>query len=86
MQLFLRFYARALGTIGMLALVGALAVDPRWMGQGIGIGVLAFAALFLRIQQIPLTKYGALNLLGIPAVGGPPRRSVCTSGCSWPTA
>ena len=70
MQFFLRFYARTLGTIGMLALVGAVAVDPRWMGQGIGIGVLAAAALFLRIQQIPLTKYGALNLLGIPAVAG----------------
>ncbi|HVB30126.1 MAG TPA: methyl-accepting chemotaxis protein [Gemmatimonadaceae bacterium] len=70
MQFFLRFYARTLGTIGMLALVGAVAVDPRWMGQGIGIGVLAVAALFLRIQQIPLTKYGALNLLGIPAVAG----------------
>jgi len=69
-QFFLRFYARTLGTIGMLALVGAVAVDPRWMGQGIGIGVLAVAALFLRIQQIPLTKYGALNLLGIPAVAG----------------
>ena len=70
MQFFLRFYARTLGTIGMLALVGAVAVDPRWMGQDIGIGVLAVAALFLRIQQIPLTKYGALNLLGIPAVAG----------------
>jgi hypothetical protein len=36
----------------------------------VAIAVLFIAVLFMRLQQIPLTKYGALNLLSMPAVAG----------------
>ncbi len=67
---FLTAYARFLGVAGTLLLAVALALDPRWMGHLIALGVLVASVVFLRIQQIPLTKYGALNLLAIPAVAG----------------
>jgi len=70
MRGFLGAYARVVGTIGLALLVVALAVDPRWLVQGPGIIVLLVAVAALRSQQIPLTKYGALNLLAIPALAG----------------
>ena len=70
MSFFLRIYARTLGTLGMLALAAALAHDPRWLTEGYGIAVVFAAGVVLRVYQIPLTKYGALNLLAVPAVAG----------------
>jgi methyl-accepting chemotaxis protein len=70
MRQFLTVYARALGTLGMGLLIASLALDQRWLGQPLALGLLTAAALFMRTQQIPLTKYGALNLLALPAVGG----------------
>ena len=70
MRAFLTAYARALGALGFTLLVASLLVDQRWRGQPVAIGVLFVAVLFLRTQQIPLTKYGALNLLSMPALGG----------------
>jgi methyl-accepting chemotaxis protein len=70
MRRFLGAYARVVGTIGLVLLVAALATDPRWVTQGLGIAVLVVTVVALRAQQIPLTKYGALNLLAIPALSG----------------
>ena len=70
METFLRIYARTVGTIGMIVLAVALWLDPRWLTQGRGIAVIVIGATLLRVYQIPLTKYGALNLLGVPALAG----------------
>ena len=70
MKRFLGAYARVVGTIGLVLLAAALATDLRWLAQGLGIAVLFVAVIALRAQQIPLTKYGALNLLAIPALSG----------------
>ncbi len=70
MRRFLGAYARAVGSVGLVLLVAALATDSRWLSQGLGMVVLLVTVLALRTQQIPLTKYGALNLLAIPALAG----------------
>ena len=70
MRRFLGLYARVVGTVGLALLVAALAADARWVDQGLGIVVLLVTVVALRAQQIPLTKYGALNLLAIPALAG----------------
>lgn len=70
MHSFLRTYARALGGVGLTLLLAALLVDQRWREQPIAIGILVLSVIFLRSQQIPLTKYGALNLLSMPALAG----------------
>ena len=70
MRAFLTVYARAVGALGFLLLAATLFHDQRWLDQPTGIVVIAFAAFGLRLRQIPLTKYGALNLLAIPAVAG----------------
>jgi methyl-accepting chemotaxis protein len=70
MRSFLGAYARVVGSVGLALLVAALVTDPRWLAQGLGIAVLLVTVLALRSQQIPLTKYGALNLLAIPALAG----------------
>ncbi|MES2177772.1 MAG: methyl-accepting chemotaxis protein [Gemmatimonadota bacterium] len=70
MKAFLTAYARAVGALGVILLAVALAVDSHWRTQPVAIGVLLIAVLFVRVQQIPLTKYGALNLLLVPAVSG----------------
>jgi methyl-accepting chemotaxis protein len=70
MKRFLGAYARVVGTVGFALLVAALAADQRWLAQGLGIVVMLAAVVALRSEQIPLTKYGALNLLAIPALSG----------------
>jgi len=70
MRSFLSGYARAVGTLGLALLVAALLADRSWMTQRLGIAILIVAVIALRLQQIPLTKYGALNLLAIPALAG----------------
>jgi methyl-accepting chemotaxis protein len=70
MRAFLAGYARAVGTLGLALLVAVLLTDRSWMAQRVGIAVLIAAVMALRVQQIPLTKYGALNLLLMPALAG----------------
>jgi methyl-accepting chemotaxis protein len=70
MKAFLTAYARTVGALGLALLVAALAVDTRWTGQTWGIIAMLATIMFLRAQQIPLTKYGALNLLALPVVSG----------------
>jgi methyl-accepting chemotaxis protein len=70
MRTFLTAYARAVGALGVILLFASLLLDDRWRDQPIAIVILLTAVLFMRLQQIPLTKYGALNLLSMPAVAG----------------
>jgi methyl-accepting chemotaxis protein len=70
MRTFLTAYARAVGLLGLILLVAALIVDPHWRHQPIAIGLLIAVTFFVRVNQIPLTKYGALNLIMIPALAG----------------
>jgi len=70
MRTFLAAYARAVGTLGLALLVAALLADRGWTHQRLAILVLFAAVAALRLQQIPLTKYGALNMLGMPALAG----------------
>ena len=70
MNTVLRLYARALGTLGVLVLAALLATDHRWIAQPYAILLVAVITFVLRLRQVPLTKYGALNLLAFPAVTG----------------
>jgi methyl-accepting chemotaxis protein len=63
-------YALWLGITGSVVLGASLVLDLRWLAQGYLVGVLALATLALRRYQIPLTKYGTLNLVSMVAVGG----------------
>ena len=70
MRAFLTGYARAVGGLGAVLLVAALVMDRHWLAQPWGIVAMLAMIIFLRAQQIPLTKYGALNLLSLPIVAG----------------
>ena len=70
MSAFLAAYARAVGVLGAVLLAAALVIDPRWHDQWTALSVLLVTVVFLRSQQIPLTKYGSLNLLSMPALAG----------------
>ncbi len=70
MQRFCQAYSNAMGILGLLLLVAVLAFDPRWLLQIYGVLVVFVFATLLRGFQIPLTKYSALNLLGLASVAG----------------
>ncbi|MEP6991345.1 MAG: methyl-accepting chemotaxis protein, partial [bacterium] len=70
MRAFLTVYARAVGALGLVILLAALVQDQRWRDEPIALAVLVVAVIYLRTQQIPLTKYGALNILAMPALAG----------------
>ncbi|HET9683138.1 MAG TPA: methyl-accepting chemotaxis protein [Gemmatimonadaceae bacterium] len=70
MRAFLTGYARTVGGLGAVLLVAALVMDRHWLAQPWGIVAMLAMIIFLRAQQIPLTKYGALNLLSLPIVAG----------------
>ncbi|MEP6621428.1 MAG: methyl-accepting chemotaxis protein [bacterium] len=70
MRTFLTAYARAVGTLGLGLLVASLALDHRWTHQPVAVGILFAMVVLTRVQQIPLTKYGALNLIALPAIAG----------------
>jgi methyl-accepting chemotaxis protein len=70
MNRFLALYARLIATLGTALLVVALVVDPRWTDQRVGLAGVFVLTVVLRAFQIPLTKYSALNLLGMVAAGG----------------
>jgi methyl-accepting chemotaxis protein len=67
---FLGAYGKTLGVIGGLVLLVALAHDQRWVGQTWSVIGVFLAVLILRVNQITITKYGALNLVGVAAVSG----------------
>jgi methyl-accepting chemotaxis protein len=66
----IKWYTRAIGAVGLVVLVGALAFDWRWMGQPTTLFLLVVAIAGLRAAQIPLTKYSAINLVGAAALTG----------------
>ncbi|HKO16085.1 MAG TPA: methyl-accepting chemotaxis protein [Gemmatimonadaceae bacterium] len=66
----LAVYSRALGASGIVLLGAVLWRDPRWAALTVGIAVVFVATVALRVYQVPLTKYGALNFLAFPAIGG----------------
>jgi methyl-accepting chemotaxis protein len=70
MSRFLAVYARLVASLGTILLVAALVLDTRWLQQPVGVAGIILVALALRTFQIPLTKYSALNLLGMAAAGG----------------
>jgi methyl-accepting chemotaxis protein len=70
MSRFLALYARLVASLGTVLLLIALVLDPRWIAQPIGVATIVVMSLLLRAFQIPLTKYSALNLLGMIAAGG----------------
>ena len=70
MRLFLRIYARIVAVIGTIILAAVLVTDERWTEHLAGTALAILVTIGLRAFQIPLTKYSALNLLGIVAVGG----------------
>jgi methyl-accepting chemotaxis protein len=70
MNRFLSLYARLVASLGTVLLLIALALDPRWMSQLVAVAAIVGMSLLLRTFQIPLTKYSALNLLGMVAAGG----------------
>jgi len=70
MSRFLSLYARFVASIGTVVLLVAIALDPRWFARPLAVAATVVASLLLRTFQIPLTKYSALNLLGMVAAGG----------------
>jgi methyl-accepting chemotaxis protein len=70
MRKFLEYYARGVGVTGLGLLAAVLITDTKWTTQWFGVVILLVAVIGLRVQQIPLTKYGALNLLSMPALAG----------------
>ena len=66
----LSVYARTITLAGTLFLVAAVWMDRTWMGHFIPLGILFFSTVLFRRYQLPVTKYGALNLLGLLATGG----------------
>ena len=69
MTRFLSLYARLVASLGTVVLLAALVADIRWTGQLRGVAAVLLLVVLLRAFQIPLTKYSALNLLGMVAVG-----------------
>src|SRR5215208_6661289 len=70
MNHFLRLYAKLVAGVGTVLLVAALVADLRWIARPLALAAVFVVALILRTFQIPLTKYSALNLLGMVATGG----------------
>ena len=70
MSVFLRWFTRAVGLLGAALLLAVLVYDPRWGSRWLEILILVGLTIALRLGQIPLTKYSALNLLPFSAVGG----------------
>jgi methyl-accepting chemotaxis protein len=69
-SVFLRWFTRAVGLAGAILLLAVLIHDPRWAARWPEMFALIALTIGLRLGQIPLTKYSALNLLPFCAVGG----------------
>ena len=63
-------YRGTVPVLGSLLLVVALFRDTAWTRHLPAVALLALAALALRRFQLPVTKYAAVHLLGMLAVGG----------------
>ncbi len=70
MNRLLSVYARSITLAGTLLLAETVWMDRAWMSHFVPLGVLFFATVLFRRYQLPITKYGALNLLGLVATGG----------------
>ena len=70
MRIFLKYYARAVAVAGSGILLLTLVHGEAWVTRSWSIALLFAATAALRRFQIPVTKYSALNLLGLIAVGG----------------
>ena len=70
MNAILNAYRLALPMIGSVVLVLGFVLSSTWLQQLPWIGVLAVASALLRRDQLPVTKYSAVHLLGPVAVGG----------------
>jgi methyl-accepting chemotaxis protein len=70
MNRFLSLYARLVASLGTVLLLVALALDPRWVHLPLAVLAIVLLTAALRTFQIPLTKYSALNLLGMVGAGG----------------
>lgn len=60
----------AVPTIGTALLVLGITLDTAWMTHLVPVGLLALATGGLRRYQLSVTKYAAVHLLGMLAVGG----------------
>lgn len=63
-------HARLVPLAGALLLLVAAWREPRWTQQLVPFAALFALTLGFRRFQVPVTKYSALNLLGVVAVGG----------------
>ncbi len=70
MNFVLQLYRYAIPTIGALLLVGGVVLFPDWLDHLPWIVAVTGAVAFLRKDQLPVTKYTAVHLLGPVAVGG----------------
>ena len=66
----LNWYGWIVAILGSTALSAAISLDGRWVHAPGAIAATFVMTLALRTFQIPLTKYSALNLIGMVAVGG----------------
>jgi methyl-accepting chemotaxis protein len=70
MTALLRFHQRFVPLAGSALLLAVAWYDPAWSLRLPVLLALAAVVALLRSFQLPLTKYSALNLLGMAAVGG----------------
>jgi methyl-accepting chemotaxis protein len=68
--LLLAGYARLVPLAGTLLLLVGAWLEPRWSGHLIAFAVLFATTIGFRRYQLPVTKYGAINILHVVAVGG----------------
>jgi methyl-accepting chemotaxis protein len=69
-RLLLAGYARFVPIIGTLLLLAGAWYDRAWTSHIGAFAVLFIATILFRRNQLPVTKYSAINLLGVVAVGG----------------
>ena len=70
MNFVLTLYRRALPIVGTALLVAGTVLTQAWLDHLPWIAVLAVVTALLRRDQLPVTKYTAIHLLGPVAVGG----------------
>ncbi|MFI5311049.1 MAG: methyl-accepting chemotaxis protein [Gemmatimonadales bacterium] len=63
-------YARLVPLAGLILLLAGAWLEPRWSGHLVPFAALFVLTLGFRRYQLPVTKYGAVNLLHVVAVGG----------------
>jgi methyl-accepting chemotaxis protein len=70
MSFLLSAYARLVPLAGTLLLIAGAVVEPHWPGHLVPFASLLALTIAFRRYQLPVTKYGAINLLHVVAVGG----------------